>query len=167
MNHKNMFCGAMLIVILSNAKLAYADSIASDLTVVMEVEESCEIQNLSDMSFGVEQIGGTQQTVNSSANIQWRCSGGTSAAITISDGLRNNRTMLGPGSNTLAYQLYRDSGYSEVWGSSIGEGVVVIGTGAESFTDATIYGEILSTQIASATPGYYVDTVQVSITVAP
>jgi len=65
------------------------------------------------------------------------------------------------GANSVAYQLYRDSGRTQVWGNTVGTDTVA-GTGTGSAQPLTVYAIVP----AQTTPpaGTYTDTVVVSVT---
>jgi len=86
-------------------------------------------------------------------NVGLNAGGGTGASVT-------TRVMTS-GSNTLTYSLYQDSGYSTVWGNTIGSNTVT-GTGSGLSQTITVYGSI--TALQSAPSGSYTDTITVSMT---
>ena len=66
------------------------------------------------------------------------------------------------GSNTLAYQIYLDTGRSTVWGDGTASSSTKSGTGTGSLQNISVYGRIPS--LANVVPGSYTDTVTVTIT---
>ena len=97
-----------------------------------------------------------------------QCTNGASAYIVMNDGTNPGagsspstpkRQMTGPASAVLAYDLYTNSPRTTVWGGDQGSGQAVTGSGLAQ--TLTVYGRIPGGQY-SATPGAYVDTVQIS-----
>lgn len=66
------------------------------------------------------------------------------------------------GSNALGYQLYLDSGHSQVWGDGTASSGTSSGTGTGSTQSLTIYGSVPT--LSGTVPGAYSDTVTVTIT---
>lgn len=92
--------------------------------------------------------------------------GYTITLSTGSSGTYSARTMPGPNSTALSYQIYTDNGRSVVWGNgsgttgSVSDGYLLgIGTITHSFT---AYGRITARQAVSA--GAFVDSVTITVT---
>jgi spore coat protein U-like protein len=137
---------------------------ADPMNVTATVLEVCELGTISDMAFG-NLTPGTNLDVSTTAAIQWRCSNGTSADITINDGNNSNRTMDGPGTAVLAYELYKDAGLAERWGDTGTETVTVSGTGMASFSSVTVHGEVLHADYVNVAQGPYSDVVTVDVVI--
>jgi spore coat protein U-like protein len=86
-------------------------------------------------------------------NVGLNAGGGTGASVTT--------RVMSSGSNTLTYSLYQDSGYSTVWGNTIGTNTVT-GTGSGLSQTITVYGSVTALQAAPA--GSYTDSITVSMT---
>jgi spore coat protein U-like protein len=71
------------------------------------------------------------------------------------------RSMTGPASALLSYQLFRDSGHSLNWGVTIGTDTVSV-TGNGSAQVQTVYGQIPAGQFVA--PGSYSDTITATVT---
>jgi spore coat protein U-like protein len=65
------------------------------------------------------------------------------------------------GGNLLSYGLYQDSGYSTVWGQTVGTDTVT-GTGTGLPVTQTVYGQIPAQQ--TVPHGAYTDTITVTVT---
>lgn len=116
----------------------------------------------SSMAFGAY----TQATVNQTAAITVLCTNGTSYSIGLDAGVgtgstTSSRKLTGSSGGTLNYSLYRDSGRTNNWGSTIGTDTQT-GTGSGQIQTLTVYGQIQ----AGGTPlaGTYTDTVTVTLT---
>jgi spore coat protein U-like protein len=71
------------------------------------------------------------------------------------------RSMTGPASALLSYQLFRDAGHTLNWGVTIGTDTVPL-TGNGAAQVETVYGQILAGQFV--TPGSYADTITATVT---
>jgi spore coat protein U-like protein len=69
--------------------------------------------------------------------------------------------MTGSGGGTLNYALYRDTGRTNNWGSTIGTDTQT-GTGSGLIQTLTVYGQVAAAQTPLA--GTYSDTVTVTLT---
>ena len=83
------------------------------------------------------------------------------ASIMISGAPVYAATATGSLGGTLNYGLYRDSGRTNNWGSTIGTDTQA-GTGTGLLQNLTVYGRIASAQTPLA--GVYTDTVTVTLT---
>jgi spore coat protein U-like protein len=94
------------------------------------------------------------------------CSNSTTYNVGLSAGSGTNatvttRSMTGPSSASLGYQLYQDSGYSTYWGQTVGTDTLA-GTGTGSAQSITVYGQIPASEYV--TPGSFSDTITATIT---
>ena len=71
------------------------------------------------------------------------------------------RSMTGPASALLGYQLYRDSAHSLNWGITIATDTLA-GTGNGSAQPLTVYGLVPAGQYVA--PGTYSDTITATVT---
>lgn len=143
--------------------LPFATIHAAPMNVTATVLEACQLGTTTDTAFGPLTPGGGDTAAT--GTIDWRCTDGTSADITIDDGGNGDRTMDGPGAAVIAYELYKEVGHTNKWGDGVGEEVVVAGVGMTSFTTETVYGEVLAADYIDAEVGAYSDIVTVLITV--
>jgi len=110
----------------------------------------------------------TGSTVDSTGTITVTCNKAIPYTIGLSpggSGTYSPRSMTN-GGNQLAYNLYSDAGYSQVWGNGTGGSSLVSGSIPLrfDFTNHTVYGRIpLSTQ-RSAVVGSYSDSIIVTVT---
>ena len=75
---------------------------AEPMNVTATVLEVCELGTINDMAFG-NLTPGSNLDVTATATIQWRCSNGTSADITINDGNNGDRSMDGPAATQVRF----------------------------------------------------------------
>ena len=139
-----------------------------DLDITAEVPEVCIIDVPTDalMDFGVLNVL-PAANFTQSANFSWRCSFGTAITIAINAGLTgsvDNRIMAGPGPG-LAYNLYTDTTYGNVWGDGTASTVIVTETGLGMALVGTsiIEGRILIGDAEAAGAGIYNDTVTITM----
>ncbi len=144
--------------------LPFATIHADPMNVTATVLQGCELGTITDTAFG-GLTPGSGLDVSATGTIDWRCTDGTSADITIDDGGNGDRTMDGPGADVIAYELYKEVAHTNKWGNAAGEEVVVAGVGMTSFSNETVYGEVLAADYVDAEVGAYSDIVTVLITV--
>jgi len=137
---------------------------ADPMNVTATVLEVCELGTITDTAFG-DLTPGSLVDKSGTGTIEWRCSDGTTADITINQGLNGDRTMDGPGVDTIAYELYKEVAHTNVWGDTAALDLGVTGAGMTSFTTETVYGEVLHADYVDALEGAYSDTVTVLITI--
>jgi spore coat protein U-like protein len=112
------------------------------------------------INFGT--YSGSQLTQTGTINVT--CTNGAAYWISLNAGLGTGATVttriMNAGSATLHYSLYRDSGYSLVWGITQGTNTVS-GTGTGSQQNITVYAMMPASQ--PLTVGSYSDTVTATI----
>ena len=135
----------------------------ANMSVTATVTDACQITAVDTMAFGV-----LDQAADNiaQANITWVCTDDFTTTIELNGGGSGNigaRAMTGAG--TLPYQLYRDSGRSEVFGDGSGGSfsVDVTGSGYGNPDDVVVYGRVAQPDAAAAVAGAYTDTVLVTI----
>lgn len=142
-----------------------AGSARSDpMNVTATVLEVCELGTINDMAFG-GLTPGSNLDVTATATIEWRCSNGTSADITLDNGGNGDRSMSGPGAATLSFELYKDAALSQRWGDTGAEKVTLSGAGMVSFSSETVHGEVLHADYVGAPQGAYSDIVTVNVVI--
>lgn len=142
----------------------YTDTISSataSFQVTAVVEANCAI-SAAPLTFG-SYAGAvlrstTTLTINCTKNTAYNVglNAGTAAGATVT-----SRKMTGPRSALLAYSLFRDSGYTQNWGNTVGKDTVA-GTGNGSGQSLTVYGQLPAAQYVN--PGSYADTITATIT---
>lgn len=142
---------------------AFAQTASSNMAVSATVIKVC-IVSAGSLDFG--NYNASSMSANTStANIAVTCTNSTSYEVALDAGGGSGATTttrrLSAGGDTLQYQLFRDSGYSQNWGNTSGSDVAA-GTGTGSVVNLTVYGRIAAGQYR--TPGAYSDTVTVTVT---
>ncbi len=152
------------VLISSLAMLPLGSLQADPMNITATVLQVCELGTITDVAFG-NLLPGSGVDASTFSTVQWRCSAGTNADISIDEGGNGNRTMNGPGVDTVAYDLYQDAGLTTRWGSIPAEVSNVNGAGMAAFNSATVYGEALHADYVDAQQGAYSDIVDVLITI--
>ena len=152
------------LLVAAIATAAAANVQADPMNVTATVQAVCELGTIGDVNFGALTPGSGVDAA-ATGTIQWRCSQGTDADITINDGVSTSRTMPGPGSTPVAYELYKEAAHTNRWGDSGPEIVSVTGAGMTTFTTETVFGEVLHADYIGAETGSYSDVVTVLITI--
>lgn len=135
----------------------------ASFTVKASVTALCSI-NATPLDFGTP-AGVLNTAVTSQTDISVQCASTVAYNVGLDGGLHSgnniNARAMALGANSVAYQLYRDSGRTQVWGNTVGTDTVAQ-TGDGTWQDFTVYGRVP----AQTTPpaGTYQDTVVVSVT---
>jgi spore coat protein U-like protein len=112
-------------------------------TVTATVISDCTIASASNINFG--NVGVMANNTDTTGTINVTCTTGTPYNLELDAGSATGSTLanrlMANGSNTLKYQLYRDSAYTNVWGITIGTDTSV-GTGTGNSTPFTVYARM-------------------------
>lgn len=169
---KTLFKALVAVSVLgAGSALAATPSNGTDatktLTVTATVPALCAIQANATLAFG--NYSGVAD-VDQSTTISFKCTKTSIFDIGI-NGTVGSRVMTGPGGDTLAYELYSDTGRTVAWGNAQDTDTVNaddlsdttgngISTGATA-QSVTVYGRIASGQDKNA--GAYTDTRTITI----
>ncbi|SEL83830.1 Spore coat protein U (SCPU) domain-containing protein [Roseateles sp. YR242] len=163
--------GSVILVGLALAVFANRATAATPVTTTFQVTatviSACTVSG-SSLNFGNTLDSLSSSTpVDATSTVSVSCSNTTPYTVSLNAGANAggasnyaSRTMKS-GSDTLAYQLYLDSGRSTVWGDGTSSSSAKNGTGSGSTQSLTVYGRLPS--LANAVPGSYTDTVTVTI----
>ena len=148
-----------IVAAASGSALANSDS--DILTVRVTVQEACSIAG-STIDFGTYSAG-QQAALDAQGAISYsNCAAGT-LNISLDGGTAGNvasRTMSNDNSDSLSYQLYRNSARNQVWGRGAdAQQVVLLVPDSGS---VPVYGRIPGGQ--NVPSGSYTDTVNVTLT---
>lgn len=131
-------------------------------TVTANITNSCQINAVSALNFGNQ--GPLGAAVYNTATLTTQCTNGTHYSIGLNNGLNASgtvRKLLGPNSQLLTYELYRDSNRTLRWGSTVNTDTLsVTGNGSQQVT--TVYGMVPAQ--TTPPPGTYTDTITVNVT---
>jgi len=153
-----------LTVLSAGAVFAASVSTSMDVSATVTNPASCTI-NAGPMNFGTYERN-SASNVDSLATLTVNCTGGAPYTIDANRGLwaadGSMRDMDSGGTNKLPYNLFIDSGRTQVWGSTMTGGNTIGGTGMGSNQNVLIYGRIPS-GADPGTTGSFTDTVTVSV----
>jgi spore coat protein U-like protein len=144
---------------------AHAGSTSTSFTVSASVAANCFV-TATNMNFNAYDAG-TEKTATSSVKV--RCTNGTSYTVKLgSGGGTYAQREMTSGASKLQYNLYTDSGYSNVWGDATGGTSTVADTGAGLSAvkekTHTVYGKVPDSAANQDAPaGSYSDTIQVTV----
>lgn len=128
-----------------------------------QFDNSCQIAvDASDMNFGQTPPPGT--AINATSNIAVRCPVQTNWSLGLNNGLNYSggwRRMANAG-RFVPYQLYLDSGRTQVWGNTSGTRYNHTTPANGNTVNVTVYGRVPATPTAAA--GSYSDTITVTLT---
>lgn len=133
------------VVALATTSLAGAGTATGTFTVQATIASACLV-SATTLNFGTYSPS-SASVLNGSSTISVNCTSGTpyTTALNIGSGggTFTTRTLLS-GSNTLNFNLYRDSAYSQVWGDGTASTYTVAGTGSGLLVsnNTTVYGQI-------------------------
>lgn len=158
--------GAVLVgaaMIMTEAP-AMAATATGNMTVTITIQAQCTLQSVGSLNFGTN--GVITSNINQSAIIGVQCTTGQTYNVGLGPGATpgatvTTRQMLGPGSATVNYGLFRDTAYTQNWGVTIGTDTVA-GTGNGAIQNLTVYGQVPPQTTPAA--GVYTDTVAVTVT---
>jgi spore coat protein U-like protein len=160
---------AAAAAILAGAGSAMAATATTNFNVTATVVASCSV-SASNLAFGSYTPSATDFDVTGANNIGVSCTNGTAFNVGLSAGLASgatvtNRRMVS-GGNELAYQLFRDAGFTNNWGTTIGTDTASgSGSGMSTPVNFTVYGRIPGATGQAATPAAgYTDTITVTVT---
>jgi spore coat protein U-like protein len=142
----------------------YTDTLSTATTsfpVTAIISPSCTI-TANPLTFG----NYSGLLLNSTSTIFVSCSKATPYNVGLNAGASTgatvtHRSMTGPVSANLNYQLFSDSGHTTNWGNTVGTDTVA-GTGNGAAQSLTVYGQIPAGQLVR--PGSYTDTITATLT---
>lgn len=169
---------ALLACALAHASDGRAETVTQVLTVRAAITPGCwfgtsrtPLLSLGTIDFGtVPRLDKDVKTKSSvgAGTIVMTCTPGTQFRVDINDGSNTSGMLMwysgrqlkhAASGNVLKYDLYRDSGYSQRWGTG-GEGVQMTATGGP--IELPVYAKLQSTT-TQPTPGVYTDDLIVTV----
>ena len=154
-------------ILLAVAGAAQAATKTATINVSASVAKNCII-SAENLALGT--FDGTNN-LNTDGDITVRCTSGTGYTVQLSTGTSGsytNRTLLGPSSSTLIYNLYTTNAYGTIWGNNTGGSGHITGTGAGMGTTNdvthTVYARLLAADNGGPVEaGAYTDTITATI----
>lgn len=131
----------------------------NSLSVTTNYENSCNLISASDLNFG--QMNDLSRAVTSSTTVALSCPVNTSWKVNLDQGMNYDGVTrrMRKGTDYIAYELYRDAQYSQLWNNSGASQ----GTGNNGTQTIPIYGK--AGPSSTAVPaGEYQDTITVTLT---
>ena len=141
---------ALVAGVLALAAPALAATTSASFQVTAAVQKTCQLQSVNNLTFANYDTMAASATT-STTTFQFRCNKNTAYQIAIDNGthygqgsVATDRSMQGNVTTTayLSYELYRDSGYSQAWGATLGTNTLNGTAANNSWTTTTIYGSI-------------------------
>jgi spore coat protein U-like protein len=136
---------AATLAALAAGTVANAGTATGTFTVQATIVSACAV-TATTLNFGTYSPSAASALTGSST-ISVNCTTGSPYTVALNvgsgGGSFTTRTLLN-GTNTLNYNLYKDSAYSQVWGDGSGSTFTVAGTGSGLLTsnNITVYGSI-------------------------
>jgi spore coat protein U-like protein len=138
------------------APFASAATSNDNMQVTASVLRNCQITSTAAIAFGDYDVQATTD-VAKQGRVTVACTKGVNATIGLGGGLNGNRSMNGPSTDKLAYQLFQNANSGE-WTDSA---VVSYNATSRTSKDFTVHGRIRAGQ--DVTAGSYTDTVVATI----
>jgi spore coat protein U-like protein len=149
-----------MALVLGAAPAAWAASATGNFNVTATVQTSCAV-SAADLAFGTYDAASATDT-QATSTITVTCSLLTPYTVSLNGGsyASGSARRLGSGTARLGYEIYRDVGMTNIFGTVAATlGVSGIGTGLAVPT--TIYGKIPKNQ--AVVPGSYSDQITVTV----
>ena len=156
-----VFFGVLALVGSGAARLS-ANTATATLAVSATVSPNCSVTGgtLAFGSYSPISAANTDQT----GTVQVTCAKGTTATVGLDAGANasGSTRQMSNGSDQLAYELYKDSSRTSVWGNSGSEQLSLAAATSNAAQPLTVYGRIAGSQNVGL--GAYSDTVTVTVT---
>lgn len=174
MSLKKTLLATVAILSVGIASAASPNPATATFQVKFKVLKACTVA-ATDLDLGSQESTGAVIAAAGTGTVTVTCSKKTPYTIGLqpSGGSLLGAGVMGPlnspvvyspvNADTVAYQLYQNSGLTTVWGNTVGTNTVGgTGTGAAQ-TAVSVYGKVTTTPLTLVTPDSYSDTVTVSV----
>ncbi|HEX7481024.1 MAG TPA: spore coat U domain-containing protein [Polyangiales bacterium] len=140
----------------------------ASLSIGAQINASCTLDVVTQVSFGTVDLTAPAPT-DAIGTFTLDCSSGAPVYITLGQGTNPAagssdaapmRQMSAGATDRLAYQLYRNAAYTQLWGNTQPTAAVLLGSGAAQ--SVAIYGRVAPGQ--AVVSGAYQDTVLATVT---
>ena len=166
---KRILIPATIAGTVMTAGAAEAATVTTPMAVQMTIAASCTV-SASTLDFGTQTLIDIGADIDATATLTVTCTNATPYNVALNAGLNDGgagisgrKLKIGATTDTVDYQLYRDSGRTQVWGvTTSGSPDVVSGTGSGDNQTITVYGRVPTGQ-ANPKIGTYNDTVTVTV----
>lgn len=164
MNPSTHFIAAAALALALATTGARAETASTDFDVTVTIISTCSITVPAATGVHFGSVASTATAVEAEGQLNVNCTPGTGYQVALDAGLNADgdiqaRAMSGTG-GTIRYQLYRDGGFSSVWGSTDSVDTVG-GSGTGSVQEIPVYGRL---ENANVSAGNYTDTITATIT---
>jgi len=164
MRSSKILAGASAGVLLALSGGAQAAVVQDTFQVTANVIASCAV-TAQDMDFG-DFDGSAILTTTSTISVT--CTDDHPYAVALDAGSAAGSTianrLLTNGSDTLAYNLYKEVAHSNIWGDTIADDLNDLGTGLTTPVIHTVFGELPIVGNENASTGLYSSTITVTVT---
>jgi spore coat protein U-like protein len=152
--------GLTTLVMLTILNKAYAATATTTMSVKVNVVGHCTISATDFLFEDYDGTGGQALIQSPQTPITVTCANGEAYTIgaNAGSGTFSNRTMKN-GANSINYNLYTDSGYTNVWNNTT---QLINGTGTGAAQNPIVYGQIPANQTAN-TGLLYSDTLTLTL----
>jgi spore coat protein U-like protein len=151
-------------VLLALSGGAQAATTGTSFEVTANVIAACTV-GATDMTFP-DFDGSADLTATSTISVT--CTNGHDYHVALDQGDAPGSTVanrtLSNGTDSLAYNLYSDSGHTNIWGDTGADDVDGTGAGLTTAVPHTVYGQMLAAPNQNATTGLYSSTITVTVT---
>jgi spore coat protein U-like protein len=139
-----------------------AQSASAQVKVTTTVVKRCTVTS-TDVAFGSYDPVAANSTapLDGTGSLVVTCTRGTPATIGIDAGTNGSRRMTNGTASFLTYELYKDTGRTQVWGDTGAAAATVPPAPSIAPRTITVYGRVPQTQ--DVTPGSYLDQVVATI----
>jgi spore coat protein U-like protein len=153
---------ASVLAVVALSQNVQAQTVSANMTVSANVQTTCSIGTIAPLNFGDyfplsgDKTGSTTVSVTCGAGVGYSIGMGGAAS-------GGPRDMVGPSAAVLTFELFRDSAFTQTWGS--GPTFMLGGlAGNGDAQEYTVYGRIPdSASNRTAVPGAYTATVSVLV----
>lgn len=153
-----------LITVALLSTSASAQTATTTFTVTATVIAACTV-TAANLAFG-NYNQTTATALDGTTTMTVTCTPGTTYTVALNNGANFATTRrMAAGTNFLGYELYKDAGRAQRWGSSGSELFTPPGPSGVTPATYTVYGRVPPTQAVAA--GAYLDTVGVTVTIVP
>lgn len=156
--------GAVALAVFGMAAVAgHAATVTNTMPVTIVIQNACDVTTTAPTTLDFGTQGPLVADIDDTSTITVVCTTGAGYNVGIDGGSSGSvaaRTMLN-GTTPVNYALYRDSGRTLNWGSTVGTDTLG-GTGNGTAQALTVYGRVPAQTTPAA--GTYDDTVTVTVT---
>lgn len=142
---------------------AQAATVSADMTVQITIQNACDVSTVAPTTLDFGTQGPLTANVDNTSTVTVTCTDGATYNVGLNGGGTGNvaARQMTNGTDTIDYQLYRDSGHTQPWGTTIGTDTVAA-TGNGNAQSYTVYGRVPPQTTPPADT--YTDTVSVVVT---